>query len=187
MNLVLSLYSPYAYKTTWRTTKLIHLLRTFVVSLDSNKRVHGMFTLVISNVQDGFTPPLKSFYWLKTINICSTIDNCSGNTVPSVFLIHTNRWSATINDIVICPRGVRSHEVIELTLTGRINQHFAKWNTLGGTFTQNESSKIDFQHILLLDFCSPICKKKKKNSPRTGSRESHHDHTEELNNWSSDR
>lgn len=45
--------------------------------------------------------PLKSFYWLKTRNICSTIDNCSGNTVPSVFLIHTNRWSATINDIGI--------------------------------------------------------------------------------------
>lgn len=101
MNLVLSLYSPYAYKTTWRTTKLFHLLRTFFVSLDSNKRVHGMFTLVISNVQDGFPSPLKSVYWLKTINICSTTDNCSGNTVPSVFLIHTNRWSATINDIGI--------------------------------------------------------------------------------------
>lgn len=111
---------------------------SFLSVLDSNKPVHGMFTFVISNVKDGHISPLRSFYWHQTINTCSTIDNCSANTVPSVFLLHTNRWSATINDI-----GVRSQEVIELTLTRRINKHFEKWNALGETFTHVESPKFN--------------------------------------------
>lgn len=143
---------------------------SFLSVLDSNKPVHGMFKFVISNVKDGHISPLRSFYWLQTINTCSTIDNCSANTVPSVFLLHTNRWSATINDI-----GVRSQEVIELTQT------FWKVKRIRRNFYTCGVTKIWFSTHFNIGFMFANLKKK------IGSVEGHHDYTEELNNWSSDR
>lgn len=39
------------------------------------------------------------------------------------------------------------------------NNHIAKKNTLGGTATHKESTKIDFRQIGIFDFRSPILKK----------------------------